>query len=281
MDPDHLDIYGTEQNYYDSFVHYASLVTNALVVKKGLESKLGHVQADIYTYALEGDADFMAKNIQYNNGSIVFDFHVSLKDKVVIKGLRLFVPVWVNVENSLAAMAVGYLLGMTESELRAGLESFMGVYRRFNMHLNTAHVSYIDDYAHHPQELQASIESVKRLYPDRRLLVIFQPHLFTRTRDFADGFAQVLGLADALLLLPIYPARELPIEGVSSEWLLGMIPQSGHVARVVQKNQLIECLLEVVQQWRLIGENCVVMTLGAGDIDRLVNEIKLNLNIYE
>jgi UDP-N-acetylmuramate--alanine ligase len=157
----------------------------------------------------------------------------------------------------------------------------MGVYRRFNMHLNTAHVSYIDDYAHHPQELQASIESVKRLYPDRRLLVIFQPHLFTRTRDFADGFAQVLGLADALLLLPIYPARELPIEGVSSEWLLGMIPQSGHVARVVQKNQLIECLLEVVQQWRLIGEKCVVMTLGAGDIDRLVNEIKLNLNIYE
>ena len=281
MDPDHLDIYGTEQNYYDSFVHYASLVTNALVVKKGLESKLGHVQADIYTYALDGEADFMAKNIQYNNGSIVFDFHVSLKDKVVIKGLRLFVPVWVNVENSLAAMAVGYLLGMTESELRAGLESFMGVYRRFNMHLNTAHVSYIDDYAHHPQELQASIESVKRLYPDRRLLVIFQPHLFTRTRDFADGFAQVLGLADALLLLPIYPARELPIEGVNSEWLLGRIPQSGHVARVVQKNQLVECLLEIVKQWRLIGENCVVMTLGAGDIDRLVNEIKLNLNIYE
>lgn len=280
MDPDHLDIYGTEQSYYDSFVHYASLVTNALVVKKGLESKLGDLQADVYTYALEGEADFTARNIQYDNGSIVFDFHVGAKDEVVIEGMRLCVPVWVNVENSLAAMAVGYLLGMTETELRAGLESFMGVYRRFNVHLNTACVSYIDDYAHHPQELQASIDSVRRLYPDRRLLVVFQPHLFTRTRDFADGFAQVLGQADALLLLPIYPARELPIEGVTSEWLLSLMHHR-EGAQVVQKTQLVEHISEIVKQWLLAGDNCVVMTLGAGDIDRLVNDIKLNLNIYE
>ena len=281
MDPDHLDIYGTEQSYYDSFAHYASLVTHALVVKKGLEGRLNQSRASVYTYTVEGDADFVARNVRYDNGVIVFDLHIGVQTEEVISDMRLCVPVWVNVENSVAALAVGYLLGMTEAELRAGLESFAGVYRRFNMHVNTPSVSYVDDYAHHPQELEASIESVRRLYPDRRLLVVFQPHLFSRTRDFAPGFARVLSKADSLLLLPIYPARELPIEGVTSEWLLSLLPQHGAAAQVVEKVQLVSRISEIVQAWHASGEPCVVMTLGAGDIDRLVSDIKQNLTIYE
>ena len=281
MDPDHLDIYGTEQSYYDSFAHYASLVTHALVVKKGLEGRLNQSRASVYTYSVEGDADFVARNVRYDNGVIVFDLHIGVQTEDVISDMRLCVPVWVNVENSVAALAVGYLLGMTEAELRAGLESFAGVYRRFNMHVNTPSVSYVDDYAHHPQELEASIESVRRLYPDRRLLVVFQPHLFSRTRDFAPGFARVLSKADSLLLLPIYPARELPIEGVTSEWLLSLLPQHGAAAQVVEKVQLVSRISEIVQAWHASGEPCVVMTLGAGDIDRLVSDIKQNLTIYE
>ncbi len=281
MDPDHLDIYGTEQSYYDSFAHYASLVTHALVVKKGLEGRLNQSRASVYTYTVEGDADFVARNVRYDNGVIVFDLHIGAQTQEVISDMRLCVPVWVNVENSVAALAVGYLLGMTEAELRAGLESFAGVYRRFNMHVNTPSVSYVDDYAHHPQELEASIESVRRLYPDRRLLVVFQPHLFSRTRDFALGFAHVLSRADSLLLLPIYPARELPIEGVTSEWLLSLLPQHGAAAQVVEKVQLVSRISEIVQAWHASGEPCVVMTLGAGDIDRLVSDIKQNLTIYE
>ena len=281
MDPDHLDIYGTEQSYYDSFAHYASLVTHALVVKKGLEGRLNQSRASVYTYSVEGDADFVARNVRYDNGVIVFDLHIGVQTEEVISDMRLCVPVWVNVENSVAALAVGYLLGMTEAELRAGLESFAGVYRRFNMHVNTPSVSYVDDYAHHPQELEASIESVRRLYPDRRLLVVFQPHLFSRTRDFALGFARVLSRADSLLLLPIYPARELPIEGVTSEWLLSLLPQHGAAAQVVEKVQLVSRISEIVQAWHASGKPCVVMTLGAGDIDRLVSDIKQNLTIYE
>ena len=276
MDADHLDIYGTEQSYYDSFAHYASLVTDALIVKRGVALDRDGLKAKVYTYAVEEDADFSAHNVRYDNGVIVFDYHALGE---VIADMRLCVPVWVNVENSVAALAIGYLLGLREQELREGLESFAGVYRRFNMHVNTSHVCYIDDYAHHPEELRASIESVRRLYPNRRLMVVFQPHLYSRTRDFADGFAQVLSDVDALLLLPIYPARELPIEGVTSDWLLTMVHSDElALAQVVKKNQLVERIVDLVQAW---SEPCVVMTLGAGDIDRLVLDIKQNLNKYE
>ena len=276
MDADHLDIYGTEQSYYDSFAHYASLVTDALIVKRGVALDIDGLKAKVYTYAVEEDADFSAHNVRYDNGVIVFDYHALGE---VIADMRLCVPVWVNVENSVAALAIGYLLGLREQELREGLESFAGVYRRFNMHVNTSHVCYIDDYAHHPEELRASIESVRRLYPNRRLMVVFQPHLYSRTRDFADGFAQVLSDVDALLLLPIYPARELPIEGVTSDWLLTMVHSDElALAQVVEKNQLVERIVDLVQAW---SEPCVVMTLGAGDIDRLVLDIKQNLNKYE
>ena len=276
MDPDHLDIYGTEESYYESFAHYASLVTDALVVKKGVTLNAECLKAKVYTYAVEDEADFAAYNVRYNDGVIMFDFYALGQ---VIEDMRLGVPVWVNVENSVAALAIGSLLGLTEQELREGLESFAGVYRRFNMHVRTSHVCYIDDYAHHPEELRASIESVRRLYPERRLLVVFQPHLYSRTRDFADGFAQVLSEADGLLLLPIYPARELPIAGVTSEWLLQMMPTDKlPMAQVVEKTQLVERVTNIVELW---AEPCVVMTLGAGDIDRLVQDIKQNLNRYE
>ena len=154
MDPDHLDIYGTEESYYESFAHYASLVTDALVVKKGVTLNAEGLKAKVYTYAVEDEADFAAYNVRYNDGVIVFDFYALGQ---VIEGMRLGVPVWVNVENSVAALAIGSLLGLTEQELREGLESFAGVYRRFNMHVRTSRVCYIDDYAHHTEELRASI----------------------------------------------------------------------------------------------------------------------------
>lgn len=278
MDPDHLDIYGTEQNYRESFAHYARLVTHALVLKQGLPISHEHLQAQVYTYAVEEQADFSAHNIRYDNGVILFDFHAQGH---VLTDMRLTVPVWVNVENSVAALAMAYLLGLSEEELRTGLATFSGVYRRFNMHLNTPQVSYIDDYAHHPEELRASIDSVRRLFPTRRLLVAFQPHLYSRTQDFAHDFAEVLSAADALMLLPIYPARELPISGVTSDWLLSLMPAPHTSAQVVEKTQLVASLRTQVQQWVAAGQSCVVMTLGAGDIDRLVSDIKQNLTIYE
>ena len=278
MDADHLDIYGTEDNYRASFAHYASLVTHSLVVKRGLCLDASALQARVYTYAVEEQADFAAHNVCYDNGVILFDFYALGS---WIRDMRLTIPVWVNVENSVAALAIGYLLGMTADEMRHGLASFAGVYRRFNMHLNTPQVSYIDDYAHHPEELRASIESVRHLFPERRLLVVFQPHLYSRTRDFAQGFAQVLSRADALFLLPIYPARELPIEGVTSDWLLSLLPSTDLQAQVVEKAQLVDSIGQIVRHWQDNGLPSVVMTLGAGDIDRLVQDIKQNLTIYE
>lgn len=278
MDPDHLDIYGSENTYCESFMHYASLVKEALVVKRGLTLDTDAIGARVYTYAQDEDADFSARNVRYDNGTIVFDFHALDK---VFDDMRMSVPVWVNVENSVAALSIAYLLGLTEQELRNGLESFSGVYRRFNVHVNTSNLSYIDDYAHHPEELRASIESVRRLFPYKRLLVVFQPHLFSRTRDFAQGFADVLSTADGLLLLPIYPARELPIAGVSSQCLLDLMSVQPSIARLVEKAEVIENIQSIVHEWKGDGFNTVVMTLGAGDIDRLVQDIKQNLNIYE
>ncbi len=186
-----------------------------------------------------------------------FDFHTPHE---TIAHLKLGVPAFINVENSVAALAVAWLNGVTANELRLGLASYSGVYRRFDLHVNTPDIVYIDDYAHHPTELHACISSVRRLYPDKRLVGIFQPHLYSRTRDFADAFAAVLSELDEVILLPIYPAREEPIAGVDSRMLLDKI-QCKH-KRLVDKDALLDCL-----RGRR-GE--VIMTLGAGDIDRLV-----------
>ncbi len=273
MDPDHLDIYGTEEAYRESFMHYASLVQEALVVKSGLAFNVESLKAKVYTYAVGEQADFYADNVQVQDGEIRFDFYTPMGK---VANIQLGVPVWVNIENGVAAMAVAWLMGATDEELRSGMNTFSGVYRRFNMHINTPQVTYVDDYAHHPMELKASIESVRKLYPNRHVIGVFQPHLFTRTRDFVDEFAEVLSTLDEVALLPIYPAREEPIAGVNSEWLLEKIATK---RALVLPNILAKYLRERVKNCISKGKPSVVITMGAGDIDRLVNDITKSLMI--
>ena len=266
VDPDHLDIYGTPEAYRDAFAHYTSLITGALVMKHGIALQ-PRLQKGVkcYTYGI-AEGDFYADNIRVSEGQIVFDFHAP-DGKIV--DVEPGVPVWVNIENAVAALAVAWLCNGQRTEdngqwtkvLREQIASFRGVQRRFNRHVNTAKVVYIDDYAHHPQEIATAIDSVRKVYPDRRLIGVFQPHLYTRTRDFADDFTRVLGTLDELILLPIYPAREQPIPGVTSEMLGG---------QVVEKTDLIATLQQRVAESK---EPVVVMTIGAGDIDRLVPAI--------
>lgn len=276
MDPDHLDIYGTEEAYVESFQRYASLVEHALVVKANLvpslvEAASSHCQ--VYSYALGEQADFYADNVRVEEGEIFFDFHTP---EDMITDIRLGVPVLVNIENGVAAMAVAWLMGATVEELRNGMCSFSGVYRRFNVHINTPHVTYIDDYAHHPQELKATIDSVRFLYPKRHVIGVFQPHLYSRTRDFADGFAEVLSGLDEIALLPIYPAREEAIEGVTSEWLMGKITAK---RALVLPTILAKYLRERVKCCLAQGSDCVVITMGAGDIGSQVEAVKKALII--
>ncbi len=270
VDPDHLDIYGTAEEYQKGFDHYAGLVEQAIVLKKGYEVHGAHCK--VYTYSADEKADFYADNIIVENGEIRFDFHTP---ESTIAAIRLGVPVWVNIENSVAAMALAWLNGIKDAEIRQGVESYAGVYRRFNIHIKTDRVVYVDDYAHHPTELNASIQSVRRLYPDRRFIVIFQPHLYTRTRDFADEFKRVLRQADELILLPIYPAREQPIPGVTSEMLLTVDDsQCTMHGVVVEKKDLTAYLKKRISESK---DPVAVLSLGAGDIDRLVGEIRTSL----
>ena len=273
MDPDHLDIYGTKEAYRDSFEKYAGLVEKALVVKRGLRFDIESIKARVYTYAVGDRADFFADNVRVKDGEIWFDFHTP---DHVVADVQLGVPVWVNVENGVAAMAVAWLMGATDEELKAGVSSFSGVYRRFNIHVNTPQVVYVDDYAHHPMELKASIESVRHLYPARYVIGVFQPHLFSRTQDFADEFAEVLSELDEVALLPIYPARENPIEGVTSEWLMEKVEAK---RALVQPGILAKYLRERVKSCVAQGKDCVVITMGAGDIDRQVKDITKALQI--
>lgn len=266
VDPDHLDVYGTPEVYRESFEYYTSLIQSALIIKKGLNITPRLKQgAKLYTYSASEEADFYADNIRVDKGNIYFDFHTPTDS---LLDLRLGVPVWVNIENSVAAMAVAWLNGVSKEELRLGLLSYSGVYRRFNIHVNNERVAYVDDYAHHPTEIQTSIDSVRRLFPDRHFIGIFQPHLYTRTRDFADDFARVLSTLDEVVLLPIYPARELPIPGVTSDMLLSKIncPKKA----LIEKADLVQFM-----QSKMLSETqpVVVMTIGAGDIDRLVPDL--------
>lgn len=268
IDPDHLDIYGTSEGYQEGFEQYARLVKDAVVIKKGYHVA-GNGKAKIYTYAVNEPADFYAENVRISDSKLLFDWHApscSLAD------VELGVPTYYDVENAVAAMAMAHLAGADEKVLRDGVRTYKGVWRRFNILANTGRVTYIDDYAHHPKELQTAISSARLLYPQRHLIGIFQPHLFTRTRDFMDGFAAALSQLDEVILLPIYPAREMPIEGVTSETLAQKI-NSMYPVRVVQKNDLTAYVCERV---RTCGE-ATVMTLGAGDIDRLTADLTANL----
>lgn len=269
VDADHLDIYGSEEAYREAFAHYTSLITGALVMKHGIPLT-PRLQPGVkcYTYGVITSSrdhlntadlpDFCATNIRVENGQIFFDF---VMPDTTLRDLQLGVPVWVNIENAVAAMAVAYLTGKNLSTFNAQLSTFKGVWRRFNIHINTPKLALVDDYAHHPQEIATAIDSVRKLYPERKLIGVFQPHLYTRTRDFAEDFARVLHTMDELILLPIYPAREEPIPGVSSEMLGG---------RVVEKKDLIPVLKQRIAQ---SPEPVVILTVGAGDIDRLVPQI--------
>lgn len=273
VDPDHLDIYGTEEAYREAFEHYTSLISEVLVVKQGIalfpRMRKG---AKVYTYGvveqmgMEQLPNFYADNIRVQQGKIYFDFHTP---NGVIPDILLGVPMYVNIENAVAAMTVAWLNGVTDKELRRGMGSFKGVKRRFNIHIQTPRLVYIDDYAHHPQEIATAIEAVRKIYSDYTLVGVFQPHLYTRTRDFADEFAQTLSILDEVVLLPIYPAREEPIEGVNSEMLLDRI--SNMNKHLVAKEQLLEWLASRIKQSE---QPIAVLTLGAGDIDRLVKDIK-------
>ncbi len=214
-DPDHLDIYGTKEAYLESFRHYSELIQpeGALIIHKGLEMK-EHLQDNVrrYDYALQ-EGDFHAENIVIENGEITFDFVSPIEN---VKGIQLGQPIPINIENGIAAMAMAQLAGCTADELRNGMKTFKGVDRRFDFKIKTDKLVFLSDYAHHPKEIYQSAKSIRELYRNRKITAIFQPHLYTRTRDFYKDFADALSQLDEVILTEIYPARELPIEGVTS-----------------------------------------------------------------
>lgn len=266
VDPDHLDIYGTPAAYRESFEHFTSLIRpdGCLVMKKGLQLQPRLPEGTkLYTYSVTEEADFFARNIRIGNGDILFDF---VTPDGCIPDVKLGVPVKVNIENGVAAMALAWLNGVTSEEIRRGMASFAGPVRRFDFHLKKDDIVLLDDYAHHPAELKASIQSVKELYPDKKVTGIFQPHLYTRTRDFAADFAASLSLLDELILLDIYPAREEPIPGVTSQIIFDRVTIPNK--RMIRKEEL----LDLVQKEAASFE--VVLMVGAGNIDRLVEPVK-------
>jgi UDP-N-acetylmuramate--alanine ligase len=279
MDADHLDIYGDEQTMQDAFIGFSNKVKPAglLLSRFGLKRIKESNVAEKLTYSLGNDtAGVFASNIKMDEGGYVFD--VQLPDKIV-KGVELKMGGMHNVENMLAAIAVAHRLEIDGEKIRAAVADFKGVKRRFEYIIppvkqqegGYVYPVFVDDYAHHPEELKALLKSARALFPQRKLTVIFQPHLFTRTRDFQKEFGASLSLADNVILLPIYPARELPIEGVSSNLLLNEIKQNSKA--LVSKEELLGWATQYVDTLdKEFGE--VIITAGAGDIDALVQPLK-------
>lgn len=262
-DPDHLDIYGTEEAYRESFEKFTSLIRpdGHLIMKKGIPmTPHPDETVKVWSYS-ELEGDFHAENIRIGNGEIVFDL---VTPSGVIQDLSPGIPVKINIENGIAATAAALLCGATPDEIRRAIHTFQGAGRRFDFHIKTDEIVFIDDYAHHPRELSAAIESIKALYPDKKVTAVFQPHLYSRTRDFADDFAESLSLLDDVILLDIYPAREEPIEGITSQIIFDKIRSTEKV--LCMKQELIALLQE--------KEVEVLVTFGAGDIDRLLPEIE-------
>lgn len=262
-DPDHLDIYGTKEAYIESFEHYTFLIQpgGALIIHKGLEMK-PQVQdgVRIYEYS-RTEGDFHADNIRIGGGEIFFDF---VTPTTVIKDIQLGVPVSINIENGIAAMALAWLNGVDEDEIRNGMKTFRGVDRRFDFKVKNDRVAFLSDYAHHPKEIAQSAKSIRELYPDKKIAAIFQPHLYTRTRDFYRDFAQSLSLLDCVYLCDIYPAREQPIPGVTSKLIYDNL-------RPDMERHLIhkEDILDIARK----RDFDVLIILGAGDIDNYVPQI--------
>ena len=262
-DPDHLDIYGTREAYLESFRHYTTLIQpgGALIIRKGLALQ-PDVQPSVRTYTYSRDeGDFHAENIRIGNGEIVIDF---IAPDTRINDIRLGVPIGINIENGVAAMALAHLNGVTDEEIRQGMASFRGVDRRFDFKIKTDRLVFLSDYAHHPAEIAQSVKSIRELYRDKKITAIFQPHLYTRTRDFYKDFADSLSLLDEVILTEIYPAREQPIPGVSSQLIYDNL-RPGIEKCICRKEDIPDLLSKKPVE--------VLIVLGAGDLDNYVPSI--------
>lgn len=264
MDPDHLDIYGTEKDMQEAFIQYTKNIkpNGTLIAREGLQ-RAGDLQGDNkLSYSLQSfTANAYAANIRIQQGGYLFDV---VQQNWSIKDVSLRIGGTHNIENSVAAITVAQLLGIADDAIKAAIADFKGIRRRFEYVINNDHQVFIDDYAHHPEELRALISSARGLFPDKKCTVVFQPHLYSRTRDFADGFAESLALADEVILLPIYPARELPIEGVNSEMIAGRI--KGKPVQIMQQPAVLD--------WLKANTAPLFITAGAGDIDLLKEPAK-------
>ncbi|MGN6291684.1 MAG: UDP-N-acetylmuramate--L-alanine ligase [Chitinophagaceae bacterium] len=275
MDADHLDIYGTADSVEQAFIDFSErikpggLLFRQFGLKRGKELAKGLADTK-YTYSLQNEnADVYGDNIRLDNGG--YDFDVVMKDDR-IDNVRLNMGGMHNVENAIAAIAVASSLGIEHDKIRSAVESFRGVKRRFEYLIRNRKLVFVDDYAHHPEELRALINGAKTLFRQRKCTIIFQPHLYTRTRDFDDGFAEVLDLADEVILLPIYPARELPIEGVTSEVILDKMKNENK--KIMDKQQLLDWIKNDYKKGINSEFGSLLITAGAGDIDTLLMPIK-------
>ncbi|MBR3472382.1 MAG: UDP-N-acetylmuramate--L-alanine ligase [Prevotella sp.] len=263
-DPDHLDIYGTKEAYLESFRHYTTLIQpgGALIIHCGLEMQ-PDVQEGvrIYDYSLN-EGDFHAENIRIDNGEIVFDFVSPVEN---VTGVQLGQPVPINIDNGIAAMAMAQLNGCSAEELRYGMRTYHGVDRRFDFKLRNDRIVFLSDYAHHPKEIYQSARSMRELYRNRRITAIFQPHLYTRTRDFYRDFADSLSLLDQVVLTEIYPAREQPIEGVTSKLIYDNL-KPGVDKMIIRKDDVLDFVRN--------NDFDVLIVLGAGDLDAQVPEME-------
>lgn len=262
-DPDHLDIYGTKEAYLESFRHYTELIQpgGALIIHRDLEMK-EHLQEGVtrYDYALN-EGNFHAENIHIENGEITFDFISPIES---VSNIELGQPVPINVENGIAAMAMAQLTGCTAEELRYGMKTYGGVDRRFDFKIKNDKTVFLSDYAHHPKEIYQSAKSIRELYQNRKITVIFQPHLYTRTRDFYQDFAEALSQLDEVILTEIYPAREQPIEGVTSELIYNNL-RPGVEKQIIHKDEVLDFVKS--------RNFDVLIVLGAGDLDNQVPQI--------
>ena len=267
-DPDHLDIYGTKDAYLESFRHYSELIQpgGALIIHRNLEMK-EHLQDGVrrYDYSLN-EGDFHAENIRIENGEITFDFISPIEN---VKDVNLGQPIPINIENGIAAMAMAQLNGCTAEELKYGMQTYGGVDRRFDFKIKTDKLVFLSDYAHHPKEIYQSARSIRELYKDKHITAIFQPHLYTRTRDFYKDFADALSQLDEVILTEIYPARELPIEGVTSKLIYDNL-KPGVKKEMIQKGDVLNFVKSHSFE--------VLIVLGAGDLDNQVPEIANILN---
>ena len=273
MDPDHLDIYGTAENMEQAFIDFAAKIKpgGLLISKYGLKRNNDLKAPQHITYDVENSkADVYTHNIAISNGSYLFDIKVTGR---VIKGIQLNMGGRHNIENITAAIAAAAQLDIADEKIKDAVAAYRGVKRRFEYIIKTDHLVFVDDYAHHPEELRALITGAKNLYSDKKCTVVFQPHLFSRTKDHADGFAEVLDIADEVILLPIYPARELPMEGVTSEMILERMHNENKM--VLSKENLLKHISQEQTAHIEEGYNgTLFITAGAGDIDTLVEPIK-------